>query len=314
MELTKPKYEDYNIDPIDVDEYFRLKSFRNKLENRLLIIFYIIVSTALTVLFLYLNVINNKGLPFYLNFEGGYIIMTAMAFFGFIGVQLIIVPLSLLYLFIIKQIIRISLGFSNYRTSEKYDFRIIDYNYHLKVYNEKVAQILAKDPLARKYENNMEVYFEIKRKEKEIEELIRKEEDRRKEDAKRKEKEKVDYWLNLSGFDFEYQVYKLFVEKGYNAKLTSKTGDGGIDIVLNDKSGEKIIVQCKNHKAKIGPSTVRDLYGVLISEKAIKAILINSGGFTSGVYSFAKTKPIELWSVFELIEKQKKITIKKLRL
>jgi hypothetical protein len=44
------------------------------------------------------------------------------------------------------------------------------------------------------------------------------------------------------------------------------------------------------------------------------AILINSGGFTSGVYSFAKTKPIELWSVFELIEKQKKITIKKLRL
>ena len=305
MELTKPKYEDYDIDPNDIDEYFRLKSIKNKLENRVLILFYAIVSTTLTVLFLYLNGINNKGLPFYLQFEGGYIILTLMALFAFTGIQIIIWPITFLYLFIIRQILKIYLGKNKYRISGKYDIIIIDYNRQLKIYNDKVAYILRNDPLARKYEQNMEVYFEIIRKENEKNELIKREKDRKRQIEKQKEKLKLDYWQSLSGFDFEYQVYKLFVEKGYNAKLTSKTGDGGIDIVLRDKSGSKIIVQCKNHKAKIGPSTVRDLYGVLISEKAIKAILINSGGFTSGVYNFTKGKPIELWNVIDLINNHK---------
>lgn len=115
-----------------------------------------------------------------------------------------------------------------------------------------------------------------------------------------------EYWMTMTGYTFEKEVANIFVKMGYDVNLTSKTNDKGIDIILKTDS-EKIIVQCKNHKSPVGPSIIRELYGVMISENADKAILVCSGGFTSGVYSFAKSKPIELISLKELIKLQQTI-------
>ena len=49
---------------------------------------------------------------------------------------------------------------------------------------------------------------------------------------------------------------------------TGGGADGGVDLVLS-KTGERILVQCKNWKSsKVGVSTVRELFGVVTAEGA----------------------------------------------
>lgn len=115
-------------------------------------------------------------------------------------------------------------------------------------------------------------------------------------------KNQEEYWFNLSGNDFEVEVANLYRNLGYCVERTQLVGDGGIDIKLWKSQNEYIIVQCKNHRKKVGPSVVRDLYGVMISEKANKAVLICSGGFTAGVLDFTQGKPIELIDISILLE------------
>ena len=114
-------------------------------------------------------------------------------------------------------------------------------------------------------------------------------------------KQKEDFWFNLTGHEFESEVNNLFQKKGLNTKLTKGSGDKGIDIVILEDDGGTI-VQCKNHKNPISPSTVRELYGVMTSENSNKGILINTGGFTKGVYEFVEGKPIELWDINKIIQ------------
>lgn len=108
-----------------------------------------------------------------------------------------------------------------------------------------------------------------------------------------KQKKEERFWKSLSGRDFEMEMEKLFRKNGYDAKITPSSNDKGIDIILL-KDNKIIIVQCKQHNKSVGPHVIRDLYGTLISSKANSAILVCTSGFTSGVYEYAKGKPIEL--------------------
>lgn len=108
------------------------------------------------------------------------------------------------------------------------------------------------------------------------------------------EKEKREYWLEMDGFRFEKQITDLYTRLGFYARKTKNTGDGGVDIFLVDSDGKNTIVQCKAHKHKVGPHIVRDLYGTMKGARADKAILINLGGFTPGVYKFIEDKMGEI--------------------
>lgn len=102
-----------------------------------------------------------------------------------------------------------------------------------------------------------------------------------------------DFWLNLSGHAFEYELAELYRRLGYSAFVTPGSGDKGIDIELT-KDAERTIVQCKNHSRPAGPAIIRELYGCLIASGADAAILACTSGFTKGVYEFAEDKPITL--------------------
>ena len=76
-----------------------------------------------------------------------------------------------------------------------------------------------------------------------------------------------------------------------------KTGDGGIDIIAYNKQpviGGKYIIQCKRYNGSVGEPIIRDLYGVVCSERANKGILITTGTFTQSAKNFALDKQIEL--------------------
>jgi hypothetical protein len=150
----------------------------------------------------------------------------------------------------------------------------------------------------QKYIADVKKFDEIKRQEIQELEKLRIQEERRQRQLE------INYWTRLSGFEYEKEVAILFREIGYKVHLTKSTGDGGIDLLLYDGSG-KVVVQCKNHNKRISPGAVRDLYGTCISEKASKAIMICSGGFSDATRKFAMGKPIDLLDVHDLIRIRK---------
>ena len=109
------------------------------------------------------------------------------------------------------------------------------------------------------------------------------------------------YWYNLDGYQFEKEVATVFSANNYLAQVTSKSCDGGVDIILQ-KNSQTIYVQCKAYKSKIGVAVVRELYGVMQSDSVSKGIIATLKGYTSGAIEFAKDKNIKLLTANDLID------------
>lgn len=110
---------------------------------------------------------------------------------------------------------------------------------------------------------------------------------------------RIDYLTSVSGIQFEQEVAAIYREKGYSARVTSPSGDDGIDIVLcKDKT---IVVQCKNHKSPLGPKDGRELIGTLAYSEASEAYLVSTSGFTKGLQRYARGKPLKLVGLEDLI-------------
>lgn len=117
--------------------------------------------------------------------------------------------------------------------------------------------------------------------------------------------------VNLAAIDwedFEHLVRELFEKEfasgGAEVKVTRASRDGGVDAVIFDPDplrGGKIVVQAKRYTNTVGVSAVRDLYGTLLNEGAMKGILVTTSDYGPDAYSFAKDKPITLLSGSNLL-------------
>ena len=101
------------------------------------------------------------------------------------------------------------------------------------------------------------------------------------------------FWENLSGYEFEHEVAKLYQKIGYNTYVTKATGDGGVDIILT-KNGEKIAVQCKHHLGPVGPHDFRALIGTIVNGGYKRGIFVSLNGFTAGVINEKRISQIDI--------------------
>lgn len=102
---------------------------------------------------------------------------------------------------------------------------------------------------------------------------------------------------SLSGTEFEVICKQLVEKMGFVAEMTKTTGDGGIDIIAYNYQpllSGKYVIQCKRYSGSVGEPIIRDLYGVVTSERANKGILMTTGTFTAPAIKFAEGKPLEL--------------------
>lgn len=98
----------------------------------------------------------------------------------------------------------------------------------------------------------------------------------------------------LSEKELEKFSAQVFSKMGYKAQLTSQTGDHGIDVLLINPKGQKEIVQCKQWNKQVGEPQVRDLFGTMQHEKAVRSWLIAPRGFSMPAKRWSKGKQIEL--------------------
>lgn len=110
----------------------------------------------------------------------------------------------------------------------------------------------------------------------------------------------------ISWQEFEELTGQLYRARGYRAEVKGGSGgDGGIDVLLK-KGGKTWIVQCKHWQTKkVGINIIREMYGVMMDQKAHGAKIVTSGQFTKQCFEFVKGKPIEL------IDGRKLLTIAK---
>ena len=88
---------------------------------------------------------------------------------------------------------------------------------------------------------------------------------------------------SLSGIEFENLCKNLIENMGFSVETTRASGDGGIDLIAYNHEpvlSGKYIIHYKRYSGSVGEPIIRDLYGVIISERANKGILMTTGYFT----------------------------------
>ncbi|MGC2111668.1 MAG: restriction endonuclease [Candidatus Korobacteraceae bacterium] len=108
--------------------------------------------------------------------------------------------------------------------------------------------------------------------------------------------------------DFENLIREIFEKEfsqnGGEVKITQASRDGGVDAVAFDPDpirGGKIVIQAKRYTNTVSVSSVRDLYGTVLNEGAMKGILVTTADYGRDAFEFAKDKPLTLISGNELL-------------
>ena len=112
--------------------------------------------------------------------------------------------------------------------------------------------------------------------------------------------------------EFELFCAQYFEAIGFTAKVVPCGPDGGVDIKLFKGESVKPIafVQCKAWNAgRVSVAHVRELLGVMASEKVEQGIFLTTSAFTKSAEAFARLNPIQLVSGFDFIEMLRELSV-----
>ena len=113
----------------------------------------------------------------------------------------------------------------------------------------------------------------------------------------------VQLLLALEWKRFEEVCHTYLIMNNHNAELTTIGADGGIDIKIKDKKGKVIAIgQCKAWQKAIGVSLVRELYGVMASERVKHGVFLTTSIFSQDAVQFAQNKTMMLIDGSELVK------------
>lgn len=106
----------------------------------------------------------------------------------------------------------------------------------------------------------------------------------------------------LSGVEFEVLIADKFASLDFITYNTPKTGDFGADIILETKSGSKIVIQCKRYNTKVNLKAVQEVLGAINHYGADFGVVITNNSFLNSAKKLAKNSDVELWGREELID------------
>jgi len=113
----------------------------------------------------------------------------------------------------------------------------------------------------------------------------------------------------FSGEKFEFYLNKLFEDLGYKKiQTTQKTRDFGVDLIMFDDQGKKIVIQAKRYKSTVGIDAINEAVGTRLPEKADEVWVVTNNYFTKPALEHAKknaVKRIDRDSLIDLILKRK---------
>ena len=106
----------------------------------------------------------------------------------------------------------------------------------------------------------------------------------------------------MEGYEFEELVKTVYFYLGYKAELTKKSRDYGADILLEDESGKKIVVQVKRYSGTVGTKSVQEISGAKSHYAASDAWVVTNSHFSSAAEELARENNVRLIDRDEFLE------------
>lgn len=106
---------------------------------------------------------------------------------------------------------------------------------------------------------------------------------------------------NMSGETFEDFLSAVLKNVGYNVRKTKRTGDYGVDLILQ-KGETQIIVQAKRYKNKVSVNAIQEISAAKNYYKIYNAWVITNNYFTAPAKNLAAQNQIRLIDRDGLVE------------
>ena len=100
--------------------------------------------------------------------------------------------------------------------------------------------------------------------------------------------------IYLSDIELEKLAAQVYKKMGYKVQHVGQMGDHGVDVMLINPDNQREIVQCKQWSKPVGEPVLRDLYGAMMHDQAVRGWLWAPRGFSGPAKAWAKGKSIVL--------------------
>jgi len=110
---------------------------------------------------------------------------------------------------------------------------------------------------------------------------------------------KYDARFAIDPWKFEEVVASVYQDLGYNARVTARSGDDGIDVILDGPDDSVIGIQVKRYSGRISVEQIRSLAGALLLNGITRGVFVTTSTFQSGAHTTVERfclqgMPIEL--------------------
>jgi len=100
-------------------------------------------------------------------------------------------------------------------------------------------------------------------------------------------------YYDYTPIEFEQLTAEIYNQLGYKATLTPPSDDKGLDVVI-ETNGNKIGVQCKKYKNKVGPGAIREFIGSLNMAGITEGKFVTTSDYTKSAKSTARKANIKI--------------------
>jgi restriction system protein len=73
-------------------------------------------------------------------------------------------------------------------------------------------------------------------------------------------------------------------------------GDQGVEVIVN-RRGERVALQCKNHKRAVGNRPVQEVFAGARHHRCVEACVVAPGGYTREAIALARSTGVSLFDV-----------------
>jgi restriction endonuclease Mrr len=106
----------------------------------------------------------------------------------------------------------------------------------------------------------------------------------------------------MSGPEFERFMADLLRQKGYRVEETPLSGDQGVDLVLPDLDGKRVVIQLKRWTGPVGNKAIQATFAGMAHYQADEGWVITTSTFTKSARELARSTSVRLIDRDELVD------------
>ncbi|WP_160309805.1 restriction endonuclease [Chromobacterium subtsugae] len=114
----------------------------------------------------------------------------------------------------------------------------------------------------------------------------------------------------MSGEDFEDYCARILIKNGWDARVTKKTGDQGVDIIARFES-VMVVFQCKKYSQPVGNKAVQEVSAGKLHEQADFAAVVSNAAYTNAARELARTNNVFLLHYTDLSDFHEKLSLRR---